>query len=62
MKVNTNLKSGNLVTDVSNLVKLGTDQVVDFFSTANQQANTVTNAATKAAQSAWNSLTGWIRP
>ncbi len=62
MKVNTNLKSGNLVTDVSNLVKLGSNQVVDFFSTAEQQASAVTNTVNKAAQSAWNSLTGWIRP
>lgn len=61
MKVNTDLKSGNAVTDAANLVNQGTASVAHFFSTADRQARTVTNSVTNAVQSAWNSLTGWIK-
>ena len=61
MKVNTVLKSGLLVTDASNLVNQAKTAVVDFFSTGQQQAHTVTSSVAGTVQSAWNNLTGWIK-
>jgi len=61
MKVKTVLKSGHLVTDAANLVNQATAEVVDLFSTGEQQAHTVTSSVAGAMQSAWNSLTGWIK-
>lgn len=61
MKVNTDLKSGNVVSSASNLVNQGVGQVSGFVSKADQEARAVTNAVTNTVQSAWNSLTGWIR-
>ena len=61
MKVNTEIKSGNLITDAANWVSEGAAQVVDFVSAADQQANAVTDTLSNTLNSAWNSLTGWFR-
>lgn len=61
MKVNTDLKSGNVVSSASNLVSEGVGQVSSFVSKADREARAVTNTVANTAQSAWNSLTGWIR-
>ena len=61
MKVNTDLKSGNLVSSTSNLVSQGAAQVSNFLSNADQQARAATSTVTNTVQSGWNSLTGWLR-
>lgn len=61
MKVDTDLKAGNILTDAANMVSQGTAQAADFVAAADQQARTVSANVTNTAQSAWNSLTGWIR-
>jgi hypothetical protein len=61
MRVNTDLKSGNVISDAANLVNQGAAQVTGFVSAADRQARAVTQTVTNTAQSAWNSLTGWLR-
>jgi hypothetical protein len=61
MKVSTDLKSGNVINDAANLVSQGTAQVTGFVSAADQQARAVTQTVANTAQSAWNSLTGWLK-
>jgi hypothetical protein len=61
MRVNTDLKSGNVINDAANLVNQGAAQVTGFVSAADKQARAVTKTVTNTAQSAWNSLTSWLR-
>ena len=61
MKVDTDLKSGNVITDAADLVSQGTTKAADFVASADQQARSVSANVTNTAQSAWNSLTGWLR-
>lgn len=60
MKVDTDLKAGNIITDAVDLASQSVNQVTDFVSAADQQARAVTASVTNTAQSVWNSLTGWI--
>jgi hypothetical protein len=60
MKVDTDLKAGNFITDAVDLVNQGVNEVTDFVSTADQQARAFTTNVTSTAQSIWNSLTGWV--
>ena len=60
MKVNTDLKSGNIINDAANLINQGTAEAVNFVNQADQQARAVTSSVTDTVQSAWNSLTGWL--
>lgn len=60
MKVDTDLKAGNFITDAANLVSQGANEVTDFISAADQQATAMTANVSNTAQSLWNSLTGWV--
>jgi hypothetical protein len=60
MKVDTDLKSGSVVSDVTNFVSQGINQAADFVATADQQAGEITSNLYNTAQSVWNSLTGWL--
>jgi hypothetical protein len=60
MKVDTDLKAGNFITDAANLVSQGATEVTNFVSAADQQASALTANVSNTAQSLWNSLTGWI--
>jgi hypothetical protein len=60
MKVDTDLKSGSVVSDAANFVSQGTAQAADFVASADQQASAITSNLYNTAQSVWNSLTGWL--
>ena len=60
MKVDTDLKAGNFISDAADLVNQGAAQVTGFVSAAEQQASALTNNVYNTAQSVWNSLTGWL--
>lgn len=58
MKVETNLKAGNLVNDTVGYARQTVDSVTGFVSSASQEANSVVGSVNKAANSAWNAVTG----
>jgi hypothetical protein len=60
MKIRTDIKSGNIVTDATNILQSGVSSVSDFVTTANDQAKSVTQAVTGTTTKAWTWLTGWI--
>ena len=60
MKVNTDLKSGNMLEDAVQATSNLGGQVSRFFSTAQQQAEDVTSTVADTANAWWQSLTGWI--
>jgi len=60
MKVNTNLKSGNLLEDALQATSNLGDQVGRFFSTAERQAEDLTSTVANTASALWQDFTGWI--
>jgi len=58
MKVKTDLKAGNLISDATALVQQSVDYVTGFVSAANNQANDVVNSVGNAATSAYYAVTG----
>lgn len=60
MKVKTDLKAGNLVTDTANLVGQTVDYATGFVANANQAASKTMNSVGGAAKSAWSGITGRI--
>ena len=58
MKVETELKAGNLIDDASQFVGQVSDQVGGFVAAADQQVKDLTSTVSNTASSAWNSITG----
>jgi len=61
MKVETNLKSGNILTGAANMGCQSLYGIAGFITRANQEAGNLANGASKLTQSAWNTLAGWIK-
>jgi hypothetical protein len=60
MKVETNLKSGNALNDVANLGCQSMQVSANFVNRADTESRKLVNDVTGAAQSVWNTLTGWM--
>jgi len=60
MKVETNLKSGNALNDVANLGCQSMQASANFVNRADTESRKLVNDVTGAAQSVWNTLTGWM--
>jgi hypothetical protein len=58
MKVQTNLKAGNLLNNLTGAVNQTVLPAVQFVKNANQEANQMVRSTGKAVGSAWNSVTG----
>jgi hypothetical protein len=58
MKVETDLKVGQLLQDLAQSTSQAVAPVGDFFSKASDQAQSLTSAAVNKASSFWNCLTG----
>ena len=58
MKVETNLKAGNLANDAFGYARKTVDSVTGFVSSASTEANAVVGTVNNAANSAWNAVTG----
>lgn len=61
MKVETNLKSGNILTGAANMGCQSLQGMAGFVTRANQEASNLANGAVNLTQSAWNKLAGWIK-
>lgn len=57
MKVETDLKAGNVVQDATRQAGEIVSQVSDFVSKANRQASDFTSGVANTTSSIWNSLT-----
>lgn len=60
MKVETNLKAGNVLNDVANLGCQSLNSSANFVNNANQQVNNLAKSVTSVGQTTWNKLTGWL--
>jgi hypothetical protein len=58
MKVETNLKAGNLINDAVGYTRQTVDSVTGFVASANQEANSVVGTVNNATNSAWKAVTG----
>ena len=61
MKVTTDLRSGNVLTDAAQEVDQIAQQVSAFVADAGSQADNFTSEVTQASTSLWNSLTNLFR-
>jgi hypothetical protein len=60
MKVETNLKLGIALNDVANLGCQSMQASANFVNRADTESRKLVNDVTGAAQSVWNTLTGWM--
>lgn len=58
MKVETNLKAGNVINDAVGYTKQTIDTATGFVSSASKQANSVVDSVNGATTSAWRAVTG----
>jgi hypothetical protein len=58
MKVETNLKAGNVINDTVGYAKQTVDTATGFVTNASKQANSVIDSANNATASAWRAVTG----
>ncbi len=57
MKIRSDIKSGNFISDVNDFVLTGIKPVTDFVVEANNEAKMVTQSVSDAAVSTWDYLT-----
>jgi hypothetical protein len=58
MKVETNLKAGNVINDTVGYTKQTIDTATGFVASASKQANSLVDSVNGAASSAWHAVTG----
>lgn len=61
MKVETNLKSGNILTSTADMGCQSLYGIAGFINRANREATSLANGVANQAQTAWNTVAGWVK-
>jgi hypothetical protein len=61
MKVQTNLKAGNVLQDATGYARQTVNTATGFVNSARQEANAVVDTISSTANTAWNAVTGLFR-